>query len=380
MVKHLALLLFILSACTSGVKVDVGRICVRPSSEGAAMKLSEFAASAECIPLETTDSVIINNPVQIILHDGYEYIADNAGVYKFERGKWVASVLRRGNAPDEYINVSDFLITKQGNPLVLSRSNRALFLYTWDGVLQKKIDLDVWAQRMAWINDEEIVLFTGHEKDRYNQHKLCILGLQTERIVKQMLPIDDDKSHYLHVNSWNHFYRSDSNETFFYQTFCDTVYGLSADNGLTPEYVMDWEGKNIPESFYEHDYRDVMDFFQNLSKGGYAYGIDLFMQKGNKFWLSYLYNGRLFLHSSMNHTGKSGNVLIDDLCLKGYRFNMEDISYFVQNEGSLVIPIYPYLVMEYAKENLNNLECQKIKDVLQYVGEEQNPVLLRINM
>ena len=70
--KHLALLLFILSACTSGVKVDVGRICVRPSSDGAAMKLSEFAASAECIPLETTDSVIINNPVQIILHDGYE--------------------------------------------------------------------------------------------------------------------------------------------------------------------------------------------------------------------------------------------------------------------------------------------------------------------
>ena len=45
-----------------------------------------------------------------------------------------------------------------------------------------------------------------------------------------------------------------------------------------------------------------------------------------------------------------------------------------------MIPIYPYLVMEYAKENLNNLECQKIKDVLQYVGEEQNPVLLRINM
>lgn len=83
---------------------------------------------------------------------------------------------------------------------------------------------------------------------------------------------------------------------------------------------------------------------------------------------------------SMNHAGKSGNVLIDDLCLKGYRFNMEDISCFVQNEGSLVIPIYPYLVMEYAKENLNNLECQKIKDVLQYVGEEQNPVLLRINM
>lgn len=92
-------------------------------------------------------------------------------------------------------------------------------------------------------------MFTGHEKDRYNQHQLCILDLQTERIVKQMLPIDDDKSHYLHVNSWNHFYRSDSNETFFYQTFCDTVYGLSADNGLTPEYVMDWEGKNIPESF-----------------------------------------------------------------------------------------------------------------------------------
>ena len=72
--------------------------------------------------------------------------------------------------------------------------------------------------------------------------------------------------------------------------------------------------------------------------------------------MSYLYNGHLFLHSSMNHTGKSVNVLIDDLCLKGYRFNMEDISYFVQNEGSLVIPIYPYLVMEYAKENLNNLE------------------------
>ena len=36
--------------------------------------------------------------------------------------------------------------------------------------------------------------------------------------------------------------------------------------------------------------------------------------------------------------------------------------------------------MEYAKENLNIREYQKIKDALQYVGEEQNPVLLRINM
>ena len=328
--------------------------------------------------METCDSAVIDNPVQIILQNSYEYIADNAGVYKFKKGKLIASIHRRGNAPDEYINVTDLLITERGDPLILSRSNRALFLYTWDGVLQRKIDLDVWVQRMAWNSDGKVLLFIGNEKDKYNQYQLCVLDLQSEQIIKRMFPIDDNKSHYLHVKSFNHFYGS--GETLFYQTFCDTVYNISIDKGVTPKYVLDLDGKNIPESFYEHSYRDIMDFFQNLSKENYAYGIDLFMQKGNKFWISYIYNGHLFLHSSMNNISKSANILIDDFCLKSYELDMDNISFFVQDEGCVVIPIYPYLVMEYAKNNLNEVEYQYIKNTLQYVNEDQNPVLLKICM
>lgn len=36
------------------------------------------------------------------------------------------------------------------------------------------------------------------------------------------------------------------------------------------------DDKNISASFYEHKYRDIMDFFQNLFKQNYAYGTELF--------------------------------------------------------------------------------------------------------
>ena len=82
----------------------------------------------------------------------------------------------------------------------------------------------------------------------------------------------------------------------------------------------------------------------------------------------------------MNNISKSANILIDDFCLKSYELDMDNISFFVQDEGCVVIPIYPYLVMEYAKNNLNEVEYQYIKNTLQYVNEDQNPVLLKICM
>lgn len=77
--------------------------------------------------------------------------------------------------------------------------------------------------------------------------------------MNRYLEIDDNKSVYLHVKSLNHFsYSGDSR--FFYQMFNDTIYTLNKGGVPTPEYLLSFADKNIPSSFYEQKYSNIMDF------------------------------------------------------------------------------------------------------------------------
>ena len=54
--------------------------------------------------------------------------------------------------------------------------------------------------------------------------------------------------------------------------------------------MINLEGKNIPEAFYERDYQNIMEFFTELHKQDrYAYGIDVFLETEKALWIGYFY-------------------------------------------------------------------------------------------
>lgn len=109
------------------------------SSMMSPINLSEIASSVKCIPLTMQDSIVMDELTQVIVKDSFIYAADRASLYKFSlTGELMSVVNHRGSSPTEYINISDFQVDEDGNVWVLSRNNKALFNYSWDGNLHKK--------------------------------------------------------------------------------------------------------------------------------------------------------------------------------------------------------------------------------------------------
>ncbi|MGM0408239.1 MAG: 6-bladed beta-propeller [Bacteroidota bacterium] len=102
------------------VKVDVN-IC---NDVG----LSEIAEDVKCIPLEITDSCIIDKIIKVKTMEGQIYIADNAHVFQFNAdGGFVKQIGRKGRGPGEHQLIFDFC---------LNRLNGTINLLTSKGIIQ----------------------------------------------------------------------------------------------------------------------------------------------------------------------------------------------------------------------------------------------------
>lgn len=175
------LLLFV--ACThKEAQSALKKMDTPVSSTMSPINLSEIASSVKCIPLTMQDSIVMDELTQVIVKDSFIYAADRASLYKFSlTGELMSVVNHRGSSPTEYINISDFQVDENGNVWVLSRNNKALFNYSWDGNLHKKISLDTWFERFSIINGEKMLLYAGNEKSNEYRHTLYILDLQKEK-------------------------------------------------------------------------------------------------------------------------------------------------------------------------------------------------------
>ena len=142
-------------------------------------------------------------------------------------------------------------------------------------------------------------------------------------------------------------------------------------------------GNNIPESFFLAEYKNIMDFFQSLSKYSYAYGTSLFSDNKNSYLYSYYYKGECYMAIISKKAQQKTLLfkeLIEDVCLSGYLVNLTELGMFLQDNGDLIIPLNPSEIMEYANAHLEKPMREKVKQQLKYIDEDQNPILLRVRM
>lgn len=73
--------------------------------------IEEFIEEVALVPLETNDECLLGELEKIYESDGRLYILDKrkAAVFVFDKsGKYLYKIERRGNGPEEYVEVSDF--------------------------------------------------------------------------------------------------------------------------------------------------------------------------------------------------------------------------------------------------------------------------------
>ena len=154
--------------------------------------------------------------------------------------------------------------------------------------------------------------------------------------------------------------------------FNDTIYNVASDS-ISVAHTFDWDGHNIPESFYDKGFSNIMEFFQEFhSNGQYAYGINFFSETDDEYWVSYYFQRQCFCSILSKKDGTQTiftDFLIDNL--DDYPIKLSDVSTFVQNDGTIIIPVDAMNVKEYLKER--HVDSQRIPD-------DSNPYLLILDL
>ncbi|MDR2139072.1 MAG: 6-bladed beta-propeller, partial [Tannerella sp.] len=290
---------------------------------------STVFSSVKCVPLETNRDVLIDNPVKIVHQDGFIYVADRFALYRFdEEGRVCGKIRRNGPGPEEYSGIADFEVNADQTVWILSRTDRTLYKYTWDGVLEKTVKMNYWAARMYFVEPEKVCVYIGNEMDRDNRHQLKTVDLHTNSVTGNHLEIDSGKAKFLHIHSANHFSRTfgSENEIYVFNMFDDVIHKWANDE-LKPVFRMNINHKNIPQSLYENDYADVSVFFQALFKGNYAYGTGLFIEYEKDFLYAYFYDGECHFALISGETRAAMldfKTIIEDVALSGYPVNLTE--------------------------------------------------------
>ena len=132
--------------------------------------LSKLVQSVAYVELETNDSSLLYTPTNIKLTDSLIYVYDVMQQLKrFDRkGHYLGNAYRRGEGPEELINLYDFDVDEKY--LYLLEGNRSiLFIFTHQGVLAARHQLPFRAVRFKHLSNGEYLFrlapFTLKEKD-----------------------------------------------------------------------------------------------------------------------------------------------------------------------------------------------------------------------
>ena len=86
---------------------------------------SELSDSIEIIPLQLTDDSNLDKILRIVCHKGRIYLMNSLRftsktLHVFDRyGNFIYKIDKRGNGPDEYIDMKDFCIDREKDELII---------------------------------------------------------------------------------------------------------------------------------------------------------------------------------------------------------------------------------------------------------------------
>ncbi|MDR1746987.1 MAG: 6-bladed beta-propeller [Tannerella sp.] len=358
-------------------------IVVNPDDAQENINLSEISCGVRYVPLQTDDNCLIGEIDKVRLQNGFIYLSDNKTVFKFtDKGDFVSALNKKGQGPDEYTGITDFIADEAGNILILN--NKKIRVYDPRGVMKKSIALPDGASTFVKDGDN-ILMYSGYigyyDGLNENSYRLKTLDLNTETIVNKQLRMDDKKAKYLYVLDPANFSFSDKN-IYLSEAYNDTVYQI-IDGKAKPALYIDFAGNNIPAPFFNSEYSDIKDFTDNVEKYSYSRYSGMFMEGQNGYFIDFVKNRKLFFCYAYKDGKKATvfNGIKDDVSLHSFPIPLlGDWTMNILVSGDkLIILAQPLDIMEYARENLTPAQQKEVAEVIKFTSEDQNPVLLIVD-
>lgn len=128
------------------------------------------------------------------------------------------------------------------------------------------------------------------------------------------------------LNFWRNtnFFRWNE-QIYFNLNPYDTIYSITEEN-VSRSFVADYGKYKIPESDYDKQFEDIMQFNKFIKPSNYAYNWDKFLPIKDKLYFTFTQNGKIIRAFADLNTQNSRLIetFVDDLSLPGEVITFED--------------------------------------------------------
>lgn len=351
-------LLLILVACRRpNGETSIQRINLEKAFEqeqAAPFEIGNLVTDVEYIPLETHDSCLVGNNVQIYADKDYIVTMTRRQIFLFDRknGRFIKEIAGYGEAPDNYTGTNSiFPLNEQQNTITVYANNKRR-TYDFEGNICRETiqpsGIFEAIEIASGIYAGFIPNFSNNEENKIAlfDEKGNITGGFTN--FNQALPADNN------INIWkpNGWFYTYQDEHYFYELFTDTIFQITPTE-LIPRLIL-FQGMYLPPYEKKNTSFRVNDFFMLKSV----------FESDQYLFYTFSYQEKVYV---MVYNTNDGTLRIDNLSAASFTLS------YINSENELVGFIEPYDVNQWAE--INSLTKQQRKP-LEEINEMNNPIVV----
>jgi hypothetical protein len=264
------------------------------------IEFDNYFEISEIIPLETTDSSIIDFAHKVLL-DEYIFIKGGGAVYKFDRGgKFITKIEKDLDGPNSFKNLTDVILLNDQNRIWIYDSNkRNIFQFDYDFNFEINYNLGFPLFGIEKIN-EHLLGTPGYMMSIDKPNSL--LKFSGENLAtgysfeESYLPFNKEKSKYLHINRNDYFSGTDREGFNFVNSFNDSIYYFDQSGVPEVEYFIDFENKKVlEEDLTNRGYSTIVDVFTYINSSDKSFNVGNVFQTNNYLVYQFFNSGKSFI-------------------------------------------------------------------------------------
>lgn len=326
--------------------------------------------------LETNDSCLISDILKVQIEGKFIYISDQTAqcVFQFnESGKFVKSIGRRGEGPDEYASIGDFVANDKYIYIQDLYANKILRYDVQDtSSTAYPIETGTYADELIDF-DGFLYLVSNYKKTEKGYFNLFRMDLATKQ-TEVLLPADKEITDKHSAWGLNRFASKYGNSALLTYPLNDTIYRVTKES-VSPQYIVRFSSRTLP---VELRHKSAMEIMENSSK--YILGMDRIRNSKKYIFFDYGDNG--FQKSAMVNKETLAYQAAERFICKRWGDLYMTSPEVAQDELVIFQPAYFFRRTWdaiYSKRKFEDSECRKqFQSVYDAVKEDDNPILFRL--
>lgn len=357
-----SLALFCMTACQSS-KNEIDETSIHIDWDKA--YLGDFEIEdVEYIPLETTDKSLLGSISKIVFRNNRFYVLDkmSGGVYVFDRmGKFLSSIIKTGEGPDEYIELMDMDVDKEGHVYIADNAKMVINKYRFpDWTLETTLNVGKHYWEFCCLDDNCFLLKNVFGKGGMDMKLAHFDGKNHEvtPLVEKAFPSINEID--IMKCSKSNLYRS-GEQIYYYERFTPNIYSVSDKGELKRTYSI-VSSNYISEGDLKGLQREPIKFM--MEKNYIKDIISLFEVEEYFVCMPFIAPTGVFLAVSKNDATNAQKI---DLSQKPEFLGSSLIEGVVDGRFFTIL-------------NIPNETALEKDERLNYIGEDVNPVLMLFSL